>query len=222
MSDTNAQFHFALARITTTQVLRSTGIDKARPSVIDSLTDLLVRYITLLGQRSRQSAESAGRHKCDLEDLRQACENIGAIPTTTRAGVREEDGVVQFITWCMSEEVANIRRIAGEGEDDMGESATANWLPGMYITSLSSISAFDFLANPSEMWLIECIDLVQKQIKATGDDKFHGTILDPQGQEAVISDSNKAQRVSIVIDGMNEVQETISIPDVVKEYINVR
>lgn len=142
MSDTNSHFHFALARITTTQVLRSTGIDKARPSVVDSLTDLLVRYISLLGERSREAAESAGRHKCDLEDFRQACENVGAITTTSREGVREENGVVQFITWCMSEEVANIRRIAGEGEDDMGESVTANWLPGECISSLSKMSIF--------------------------------------------------------------------------------
>lgn len=128
MSDSSSQFHFALARITALQLLRSTGIDKARPSVISSLTDLLVRYIQLLGERSREAAEAAGRHACELEDLRAAMESVGTINVTKREHAREEEGVLSFITWCMSDEAANMRRVAGEGKDEMGEVVSADWL----------------------------------------------------------------------------------------------
>lgn len=128
MSDSSLQFHFALARIATLQLLRSTGIDRAKPSVVDSLTDILVRYITLLGERSKEVAESAGRHACEMEDLRAALEQVGGLYMTHREEAREEEGVVKFITWCMSDSAGNMRRVAGEGKNEMGEDMTADWL----------------------------------------------------------------------------------------------
>lgn len=128
MSDLNAQFHFSLARITTTQLLRSAGVDRAKPSVIDSLTDLLIRHISLLAESSKTAAELAGRHKCELEDLREACEALGAISTTHCEGVREEEGVLKFISWCMSDDATQMRTVAGEGRDELGDDVSANWL----------------------------------------------------------------------------------------------
>lgn len=128
MSDLNAHFHLALARIAVIQVLRSTGIDRAKPLVVECLTELLVKYIILLGQRAQEAAESAGRRHADLIDTREACERLGAIATTAREGVREEEGIVEFISWCMSEEVENLRKVAGEGTDEMGEEVSADWL----------------------------------------------------------------------------------------------
>lgn len=140
MSDTSAQFHFAMARITAIQVLRSTGIDRARSSVIECLTDLLVRYLQILGTRSKEVAESAGRQACELEDLREALEGMGALSVTTKQNAREEEGVLQFITWCMSDETTHMRRVAGEGQDEMGEEVTADWLnrefPAAYVPCL--------------------------------------------------------------------------------------
>lgn len=133
MSDTNAQFHFALARVSAIQLLRSTGIDRARPSVIESLADIMVQYIQLLGIKSKEAAESAGRHACELEDAREALERVGSVRVTTRQNAREEEGVVQFITWCMSDEATHMRRIAGEGQDEMGEEVTADWLNREYL-----------------------------------------------------------------------------------------
>lgn len=128
MSDLNAHFHLSLARITTIQILRSTGIDRAKPSVIEGLTDLLARYLVLVAQRSKECAESAGRSRCEMEDLREALERLGAIAKTGREGVREEEGVVDFISWCMSDENALLRKVAGEGKDEMGDEVTSDWL----------------------------------------------------------------------------------------------
>lgn len=132
MSDLNAQFHLSLARVSVTQILRSTGVDRTRLSVLECLSELLVKYLMLLGQRSQEAAESAGRRQCDLVDLREACERMGAIATTSREGVREEEGVVEFISWCMSDEVGELRKFAGEGKDEMGEDVSADWLRRKY------------------------------------------------------------------------------------------
>ena len=158
MSDSQSKFHFALARITTLQILKATGIDKAKPSVVDSLTDILVRYMTLLGSASQAVAGSAGRHASEMEDLREALESVGALDTTSRLETREEAGIVKFISWCMSDEAANIKRVAGGAENDLGEDSTSDWLSRKSITLWSHS--------------INVVELVQKQVKVIGEESF--------------------------------------------------
>jgi transcription initiation factor TFIID subunit 3 len=72
-------FYFNLARISAAQVLRAAGIDRTRPSTLDTLTDILIRYLHLLGTQSMSYALIAGRTESDTRDIRLAMEEIGLI-----------------------------------------------------------------------------------------------------------------------------------------------
>ncbi|OLL25347.1 Transcription initiation factor TFIID subunit 3 [Neolecta irregularis DAH-3] len=106
---------FSLCRISATQILQSSGFDKSRPSVIDTFTDILIRYIDLLGSTAKTFAEVAGRSSVHLEDLRGAFENTGVF--------FKEEGVEEFILWCKGGAVQEARRVSGVGSRD-----TRDWL----------------------------------------------------------------------------------------------
>lgn len=116
-------FQDSVLRIVTAQILRANGIDRAKPLVVESLNEIFIRIITALGQQSRSAAECAGRSSCDLEDVRHAMETLGIIQTSDN-----DDGVIEFVQYCMSDTSKEIRRIAGEGNDEMGETVSADWL----------------------------------------------------------------------------------------------
>ncbi len=131
MSD--SAFHFSLARIVATQVLRSAGIDRARLSVVDATTDILIRYILLLAETASAGAHVAGRHSCEAEDVRVAMEALGQLKNHSRLNYdgEENDGaVVAFVQWCRGPTTREMRRIAGEGvaEFEGFETSSADWL----------------------------------------------------------------------------------------------
>jgi transcription initiation factor TFIID subunit 3 len=72
-------FYFNLARISAAQILRAAGIDRTRPSTLDTLTDILIRYLYLLGTQSMSFALIAGRTDPDIRDIRLAMEEVGII-----------------------------------------------------------------------------------------------------------------------------------------------
>lgn len=72
-------FYFNLARISAAQILRAAGIDRSRPSTLDTLTDILIRYLHLLGAQSMFFALAAGRSEADIRDVRLAMEDLGVI-----------------------------------------------------------------------------------------------------------------------------------------------
>ena len=72
-------FYFNLARISSAQILRAAGSDRTRPSTLDTLTDILIRYLHLLGTESMSFALAAGRREADIRDVRLAMESIGVI-----------------------------------------------------------------------------------------------------------------------------------------------
>ena len=72
-------FYFSLARISAAQILRAAGIDRTRPSTLDTVTDLLIRYLHLLGTKSMTFALHAGHTECNVRDIRLAMEEIGVI-----------------------------------------------------------------------------------------------------------------------------------------------
>jgi len=77
--------HHALLRPAVIHILRAAGFHGARPSVVDTLTDLAGRYITLLSERTL--AHSFASHNdldCDITAVRMALEDCGLlIPTRT-------------------------------------------------------------------------------------------------------------------------------------------
>jgi len=72
-------FYFSLARISAAQILRAAGIDRTRPSTLDTVTDILIRYLHLLGTQSMSYALHAGHTECNVRDIRLAMEEIGVI-----------------------------------------------------------------------------------------------------------------------------------------------
>ena len=72
-------FYFSLARVSAAQILRAAGVDRTRPSTLDILTDILIRYFHLLGTESATFALHAGRSEADIRDVRLAMEEIGLI-----------------------------------------------------------------------------------------------------------------------------------------------
>lgn len=117
---TNANdLHFSLLRISLIHLLTSTTtLTTARPSVLDTLTDLAARHLTLLSKLAVSSAEAANRSEVDIRDIRAALEGAGVLRPV---GVYDRDGedvrgVQAFVDWCVEK---------GKKRIDGGE---AQWL----------------------------------------------------------------------------------------------
>lgn len=96
-------FYFSLARISAAQILRAAGIDRTRPSTLDTLTDILIRYLHLLGTHSTSFTLAAGRPVSDIRDVRLAMEDLGIIAKGRLLSKKR------------------VRRIAKERVDDMND-----------------------------------------------------------------------------------------------------
>ena len=72
-------FYFSLARISAAQILRAAGIDRTKPSTLDILTDILIRYLHLLATTSMSYAYQSHRPESSIRDVRLAMEEIGVI-----------------------------------------------------------------------------------------------------------------------------------------------
>lgn len=75
-------FYFSLARISAAQILRAAGIDRTRPSTLDCLTDILIRYLHLLATQSMFFSLAADRPEADIRDIRLAMQDVGIIAKT--------------------------------------------------------------------------------------------------------------------------------------------
>lgn len=79
-----AEFFFALLRVTTAQILRAAGIDRCAPSVLDTMADIMRRHMLLLANHCRERAEMSGRSKIELADLAESMQDLGLVhPYTT-------------------------------------------------------------------------------------------------------------------------------------------
>ncbi|KPM45457.1 hypothetical protein AK830_g1059 [Neonectria ditissima] len=145
-------FH-ALLRPSILQVLRATGYHSTRPAVLDSLTDLAARYLSLLCQATADHAAHNQGNSADftLVDIRMALQDVGAL-LPERVAVEqdwrgEEDvrGVEEFIRWFAGQRMKEMMEFGnGDGESD----------------------ATDYL------------NALKKKHSKTGEDaKYHGTIL---------------------------------------------
>ncbi|KAF5100860.1 hypothetical protein D0Z03_000739 [Geotrichum reessii] len=76
---TSNDFHFALLRISTAQLLRTVGIDRCAPSVLDTVTDIFLRHLNLLAITSQKLATLSGRKEVGVEDLAEAMVQIGVV-----------------------------------------------------------------------------------------------------------------------------------------------
>ncbi|QUC18297.1 uncharacterized protein UV8b_02538 [Ustilaginoidea virens] len=126
MTTQTAVFH-ALLRPAILQILRATGYHSAKPSVVDSVTDIAARYLSVLCESTASHAihnhGDAGDYT--ITDVRMALHDAGAFQpekvATEEAWLGEEDvgGVEEFIEWFSGQRMRELMDIGiGDGESD--------------------------------------------------------------------------------------------------------
>lgn len=124
---TQPAFFHALLRPSILQILRATGYHSARPSVVDSLTDIAARYLYTLCQsaasHSIHNHGDAGDYT--VVDVRMALRDAGALQpeklATEQEWLGEEDvrGVEEFIEWFSGQRMRELMEMGvGDGDID--------------------------------------------------------------------------------------------------------
>lgn len=121
-----SMFH-AFLRPSILQILRATGYHSTRPAVLDTLTDIAARYLTLLCEKTASNAMNnhgdAGDY--DIVDVRMALQEVGALlpekVETEQVWKGEEDmrGVDDFIQWFTGSRMKEMMEMgSGDTESD--------------------------------------------------------------------------------------------------------
>ena len=146
-----ADLNFALLRITATQALRSAGITSARPSVVDAVTDMISRYLVLLGNTTRAIAERANRTDAELCDVRMALEDVGLLRPLVIFGRGAEVGVGVGVGQEGEEEEEE--RLRREVEDCAAVDALVEWFRGPQAAEMRRVAGMDATAGAKgEEW----------------------------------------------------------------------
>lgn len=126
MTSPPSLFH-ALLRPSILQILRATGYHSTRPAVLDSVTDLAARYLSLLCEGAARHAAHNHGDSADftLADIRLALQDAGALlPERAFAEQQwrgEEDlrGVDDFVQWFAGQRMKELMEVGrGDGEAD--------------------------------------------------------------------------------------------------------
>jgi transcription initiation factor TFIID subunit 3 len=126
MTPPQALFH-TLLRPSILQILRATGYHSAKPTVLDSLTDLAARYLSELCHLTAlySAHNGSGTTGPDIVDVRMALQHMGALlpelPQHEQELLSVEDtrGTDEFVAWAAGNVNREIQRIAqDEGATD--------------------------------------------------------------------------------------------------------
>jgi len=132
-------FYFSLARISAAQILRAAGIDRTRPSTLDALTDIMIRYLHLLGQQSMSFSLAAARPDAEIRDVCLAMEELGIIAKrrlVSRARIRRMERRAREFDFDEDMDVDEVDGEAVDDEDDEDDESTEtlrrvlNWFKG--------------------------------------------------------------------------------------------
>ncbi|KAK5990895.1 Transcription initiation factor TFIID subunit 3-like protein [Cladobotryum mycophilum] len=126
MTSPPSLFH-AFLRPSILQILRATGYHSTRPVVLDSLTDLAARYLTLLCEKT--AANAVNNHGVpgdyNIVDVRLALQDVGALlpermsSEQTLKGDEDMRGVEEFIQWFAGARMKEMMEMSsGDGELD--------------------------------------------------------------------------------------------------------
>lgn len=119
-------FH-ALLRPSVLQILRATGYHGTSPAVLDAITDLAARYLSVLCEKT--AANSVHHHgdagDYTIAEVRLALEDAGALlPQGVHVeqewrGQEDMRGVQEFVAWFTGPRMKEIMDFAqGDGEND--------------------------------------------------------------------------------------------------------
>ena len=125
--------HHSLLRPCVLHILRAAGYHSTRPSVLDTVTDIAGRYMSLLATAAAKYSNSNHPElELNVQDVRMAMQECGALAPEKILeeqiydGEEDTRGVDAFLEWAMGPENKEIRRIALEG----GEEGKEDYLIG--------------------------------------------------------------------------------------------
>lgn len=133
MTPPPAVFH-SLLRPAVLQILRATGYHGAKPSVLDSMTDLAARYLYHLCELTAMYTEhnSLDNMTPTIVDIRMALQHVGALlperPEGEQmySGIEDMRGMNEFQAWAASSLNREIKRIALDGDDEATDYLNGN------------------------------------------------------------------------------------------------
>lgn len=117
-----SDFYFGLLRVSMIQLLKSHGFDRAKPTTVDIITDLYIKYLRLLTAEIIKSAQA--RVDWDdtiaLQDLTLGLQNLGIIKPVDLLDVYDENpnlvsdqGMRKFKDWCVNDrQPVDARKVA--------------------------------------------------------------------------------------------------------------
>jgi len=119
--------HHSLLRPCVLHILRAAGYHATKASVLDTLTDLAARYISVLAVTSAAHATVHDTNpelalEISIQDVRMALQDCGALlPSLAEEmeveGVEDTRGVDAFLSWATGPVNKEIRRVALDGND---------------------------------------------------------------------------------------------------------
>lgn len=129
----SSELFSSLLYVTAAQVLRTAGFDRARPSLIELIADIIARYLTTLGKKSMEFASLRNRQVAELPDVRAALECLDLLPTDIFSSDLERlEGTAtidEFLKWSQGNKAQELRRVAGmEGHELFGLSEGSDHL----------------------------------------------------------------------------------------------
>ncbi|SCV99983.1 LAFE_0B06832g1_1 [Lachancea fermentati] len=167
MTTSRKNFYFGVLRVSMIQLLKSQGFDKAKPSTVDMLTDLYVRFLQLLALEVAKLSESrSDGDGIALQDISQAMQNLGMLKPMDLLDVYDENpdlpsdaGMQKFKTWCLSNVAPKEARIVAHPTSELLRPKDKNSKPlsmiPEYINQLNPMTTKKNGDKSSETELIE-------------------------------------------------------------------
>lgn len=134
--------HHQYLRPSILQILRAAGFHSTKPSVLDTLTDIAARHLTMLAQQTVSHAQATHEDILEIriEDVRAAMQKCGLLtPEQILADqgfgldldLEDTRGVDAFVDWGGGKFNKEIRRVALEGGEEGGD----DYLTGTFFKS---------------------------------------------------------------------------------------
>ncbi|KAF1959071.1 hypothetical protein CC80DRAFT_490048 [Byssothecium circinans] len=176
-----------LLRPAVLHILRASGFQGAKPSVVDTLVDLTARYLTLLATRTAYNAYSNHNDvEPNLSDVRMAMQDCGLLVPTMTAGEEIWSEILRKPLEDYDEESgARAKEEKRREADDTADVlAFIDWVKGDQNKEIRRIAGVLKPARPTAAEQLDAVELedymsslMKKHSKTGVDSRYQGTIL---------------------------------------------
>jgi transcription initiation factor TFIID subunit 3 len=190
--------HHALLRPAVLQILRAAGFQGAKPTVVDTLTEITSRYIMLLATQTVAYAHANHVDPVpDITDARMALINCALLqPTQTASEEMWKELLRQPIDEIPEGSVLRKKEAEKRDEEDTHEiKAFVSWFDGPVYKEMMRIAGLAKETGPAEqavegMEPVKHVDyftaLKQKHSKTGEESRFQGTVLGKETEDRQI------------------------------------